>query len=250
MELADLVDQVAGFDAAAPKDKIKLFAWWLHTHGGKEFFGSPEIRGCFSKLHMDEPPALATYLTRLADAKDLIAEKGKYKLARGVRSDLDKKYGVHHSVVVVSKILTDLPAQVPNIDERVFLQEALKCYRHEAYRACIVMVWNVAYAHLLDWILKDQIRLDKFNAAISRRFQNLKTLQITKYDDFGDNLQERQVLEIANTADLYNSGIFKILKDKLDRRNNAAHPSNVVFVQSQADDMITDLVHNVVFALT
>jgi hypothetical protein len=99
-------------------------------------------------------------------------------------------------------------------------------------------------------LLKDQTRLDKFNAAISRRYQNLKTLQISKYDDFGDNLQERQVLEISNTADLYNSGIFKVLKDKLDRRNNAAHPSNVVFVQSQADDMITDLVHNVVLALT
>jgi hypothetical protein len=118
-----------------------------------------------------------------------------------------------------------------------------------AYRACIVMAWNIAYAHLLDWILKDQVRLDKFNAAISRRYQNLKTLQISKYDDFGDNLQERQVLEIANTANLYNSGIFKVLKDKLDRRNNAAHPSNVICVQSQADDMITDLVHNVVLAL-
>ena len=250
MELSDLVEQVAEFNTAAPKERIKLFAWSLHVHAGKEFFGPADIRACFDKLHIDEPPALATYLTRLADAKDLIQEKGKYKLARSVRSELDKKYGVHHSVVAISKILTDLPAQVPNIDERVFLQEALKCYRHEAYRACIVMVWNVAYAHLLDWILKDQTRLDKFNAAISRRYQNLKTLQITKYDDFGDNLQERQVLEIANTADLYNSGIFKVLKDKLDRRNNAAHPSNVVFVQSQADDMITDLVHNVVLALT
>jgi hypothetical protein len=36
---------------------------------------------------------------------------------------------------------------------------------------------------------------------------------------------------------------------KLERRNIAAHPSQVVIVQHQADDLITDLVNNVVLAL-
>ena len=124
MQLQELVDQVAAFDAAAPKEKIKLLAWWLHTHEGRELFGPVEIRGCFSKLHMDEPPALSTYISRLADAKDLIAEKGKYKLARSVRSELDKKYGIHPSMQVVSKLLADLPDRVPDIAEKIFLSEA------------------------------------------------------------------------------------------------------------------------------
>jgi hypothetical protein len=34
------------------------------------------------------------------------------------------------------------------------------------------------------------------------------------------------------------------------RRNIVAHPSTVVVVQHQADDAVTDLVHNVVLALT
>jgi hypothetical protein len=250
MQLQELVEQVAAFDTAAPKEKIKLFAWWLHTHGGKELFGPADIRGCYSKLHVDEPPALATYISRMADAKDLIPEKGKYKLARSVRAELDKKYSIHHSVVAVNKILTDLPAQVPNIEERAFLQEALKCYRNEAYRSCIVMMWNLAYAHLLDWILKDANRLASFNATIVRRFPGLKTLQITKYDDFLDELKERQVIEICSSAGMFNSSIFKILKAKLDRRNIAAHPSTVKVVQSQVDDVVTDLVNNVVLALT
>ena len=250
MQLQELVDQVAGFDAAAPKDKIKLFAWWLHVHDGKELFGPGDVRACFSKLHMDEPPALATYLTRLADAKDLILERGKYKLARAARSELDKLYGVHHSVVAVSKILTDLPAKVPSVEERAFLQEALKCYRIEAYRACIVMVWNLAYAHLLDWVLKDPNRLASFNGTIPRRFPALKNIQVSKYDDFRDEFKERQVVEICSSSGLVNDDIFKILKAKLDRRNSAAHPSTMVFVQSQADDMITDLINNVVLTLT
>ncbi|WFU52336.1 hypothetical protein QA639_21760 [Bradyrhizobium pachyrhizi] len=250
MQLQELVEQVAEFNTAAPKERIKLFAWWLHVHGGKELFGPADIRGCYNKLHIDDPPSLATYLSRLADAKDLIVERGKYKLARSVRSELDKKYGVHHSVVAISKLLTDLPAMVPTVEERAFLQEALKCYRIEAYRACIVMVWNLAYAHLLDWLLKDANRLTAFNNTIPKRFPALKNIQVAKYDDFRDEFKERQVVEICSSAGLINDDIFKVLKGKLDRRNSAAHPSTLVFVQSQADDMITDLVNNVVLVLT
>jgi hypothetical protein len=78
----------------------------------------------------------------------------------------------------------------------------------------------------------------------------MTSLQIAKYDEFLDELKESQVIEICNTANLFNSNIFKILREKLDKRNIAAHPSTVVVVQSQADDVVTDLVNNVVVALT
>jgi hypothetical protein len=115
MQLQELIEQVPGFDGSAPKEQIKVLAWWLHVRGGKEKFGAVDIRSCCDKLHIKEPPALATYLTRMADAKDLLKEKGQYKLSRSVRAEFDKKYGVHYSVVAVSKILTDLPALVPDV---------------------------------------------------------------------------------------------------------------------------------------
>ena len=248
MQLQELVEQVPGFDGAVPKESIKLFAWWLHTYGGKELFGPVDIRGCYNKLHIDEPPAIATYLTRMLAAKDLLKEKNQYKLGRSVRADLDKKYGVHHSVVVVSKLLTDLIGKVPNLAEQNFLTEAIKCYRVEAYRACVIMVWNVAYNHLLNWILNDSDRLVKFHSSIAKRNSKKAGSVVTKYDDFED-LKEREVIDICNIAGLYNSSVYKILLGKLDRRNIAAHPSSVVMVQSQADDAITDLVNNVVLAL-
>src|SRR4051812_7744048 len=99
MQLQELVEQVPTFDGSTPKEKIKLFAWWLHTHGGKELFSPADIRACFDKLHIDEPPALATYVSRMADNKDLLREKSLYKLGRTIRADLDKNYGIHHSVV-------------------------------------------------------------------------------------------------------------------------------------------------------
>ncbi|WP_407181288.1 hypothetical protein [Bradyrhizobium sp. STM 3562] len=251
MKLSELVDQVADFDKLPPREKIQLFAWYLHTHKGQEHFGSDNIRACFKELHLI-PGDVGKYVLRMAtmNTPDLARERTGFKLTRTIRSQLDAKYGSHPSMQAVSKLLNDLPGIVPDMAEKVFLAEAIDCYRVRAYRACIVMVWNLAYSHLLEWILRDQTRLDKFNDAISRRYQNLKNIHITKYDDFGDCLQERQVLEIANTADLYNSGIFKILKKELDRRNTSAHPSSVKIVQSQADDMITDLVNNVVLTLT
>jgi HK97 family phage prohead protease len=134
MELKDLVGEVSDFDAASPGEKIRLFAWWLHTHCSLVTFTTGDIKGCYEQLHLPVPN-IAMYLTRMRESKPPKAmRKGdSYHLARDARTDLDAKYGTHHSVVAVSKILSDLPAQVPNINERVFLQEALKCYRHEAY---------------------------------------------------------------------------------------------------------------------
>jgi hypothetical protein len=55
MELADFVSQISGFDGAPPREQIKLFAWFLHTHRGKEVFNNADVRMCFSELHITEP---------------------------------------------------------------------------------------------------------------------------------------------------------------------------------------------------
>jgi hypothetical protein len=104
--------------------------------------------------------------------------------------------------------LTDLIGKVRDLAEREFLAEAIKCYRVEAYRACIVMVWNVAYNHLLNWLLNDPHRLAAFNAAIGKRNSKKAALVIAKYDDFED-LKEREVIDICNIANLVTSSVYR-----------------------------------------
>jgi hypothetical protein len=41
-----------------------------------------------------------------------------------------------------------------------------------------------------------------------------------------------------------------MLDEKLDKRNSAAHPSDLVFGQAQAEAFIDDIVQNVVLKLT
>lgn len=248
MELHELVNQVDGFDRLVLRDKIKIFAWFLHTHKGREIFGNADIRACFIKLHLADPN-VAKYMSRMVEYREIVKSNGGLKLERSARMDLDRKYGTHDSVIAVNKILTDLRERVHNIDERSFFWEALKCYRTGAYRACIVMTWNLAYAHLLDWILKDSHRLTIFNESISKRYPKKSAILISNYDEFVDELKEREVIEICNSGNLFSSNISKILREKLDRRNIAAHPSTIVVIQSQADDVVTDLVNNVVLAL-
>lgn len=171
-----------------------------------------------------------------------------YRLAPALRRRFDAKHGTEPTVVAVSKLLADLPAKVPNVNERNFLEETLKCYGVKAYRAAIVMVWNLAYDHVVEWLLADTVRLDNLNSGIVRRFPK-KSLTIAKRQDF-DELKESELIQACRTARLMDKNTVQILESKLTRRNTVAHPSRIVVTQAQADDAITDLVNNVILALT
>ena len=195
------------------------------------------------------PPNVSLHLRRMAEAKlpNLIESKGKYKLHRRDMMNLDGLYGTHPTTIAASKLLTDLPAGVPDLAERAFLEEAINCYRVKAYRAAIVMSWNLTYDHLIHWIFKDPARVAALNVALSRRFQRNPPTATAPQDL--ENIKEFDLVESAVTAALISSNVVKILKEKLTKRNMAAHPSTVVMIELQANDVITDLVNNVVLAL-
>jgi hypothetical protein len=109
------------------------------------------------------------------------------------------------------------------------------------------MAWNLCYDHLRDWVFSDSLRLQLFNTGLSTRFTKLD-LQIRKLEDF-DDLKESQFLDVCHTAKLLSRNLEQMLREKLRRRNMAAHPSRIKITQAQADDVIIDLVENVVLAL-
>ncbi|NSZ63021.1 hypothetical protein G6L16_006675 [Agrobacterium tumefaciens] len=250
MELSEFVQQVEGFDSLTPKEKIKIFAWFLHVHKSTAAFDNEMMRNCFKQLHINTPD-VSVYLPRMASSKpaELLKERSRYRLARASRSELDKKYGNHQSVIQVARLLSELPDMVPDIAERAFLREALNCYRVEAFRACIVMTWNLAFDHVLRWILADSARLSNFNSAIGRRFPKKAGFQISMLEHF-EELKESETIEVCQTAALFSKNITEILREKLKKRNMAAHPSQIVIQQSQADDVVTDLVSNVIVVLS
>jgi hypothetical protein len=135
--------------------------------------------------------------------------------------------------------LRDLPTKLPDLQEREYLEEALRCLRATAYRAAIVMSWNVAYDHLCDQIVKKH--LAAFNAQLVSQFPKQKV--VTVREDFYD-INEARVIEVSRAAGIVDKNVFGVLDASLRIRNRAAHPSGSTFLQPQAENYILDLVNN------
>jgi len=249
MDLSEFKQRIAGLSEKPHADKIKLFGWFLHTQGGVAHFRASDIGECYEALHIARPGSFGGYFNNLVGRGDLLKNKSGYRLENKVREALDVEYGTREITVQVTKLLLDLPGQIPDLAERTYLDEAFICYRHGAFRAAVVMAWNLAYHHLLGYVLKN--RLADFNARwplIYPGHHRKAPKAIVLMDDFAD-LKESEVIEICNSANIITRDVHRILEEKLGRRNSAAHPSSVAIGQLQAEAFIDDLVKNVVLKL-
>ncbi len=253
MEVLEFVGLVPNFSGLSHPEKVKHFGWYLHAHKNKERFNQGDIRTCYVGAHM-EPPNISKEFERLIarSPRQILRDAQGFRLEHSVRAALDKKYGEAPSAVMVSDLLRSLPGRIADDAERLFLDEALRCYKVKAFRAAIVMAWNLAYDHLLRWLLADAGRVANFNSKIIGRVGAKKGtgLAMTKREDFED-LKESEVLDICGSAGVFaTDNIKKVLEMNLTKRNLAAHPSLIEIGQPTADDAIHALVTNVVLRLT
>jgi hypothetical protein len=248
MTAREFVSSIPDFHSLAPIQQIRLFAWFLHHHDGAERFDNEMIRECFRDADL-RAPDVSVYIPRLADKKrgDFLKDARGYRLAGPLRQEYDEQYGQHPTTIAVTKLLTDLPPQLPHAEQKEFLDEALNCYRVRAFRASIVMAWNLAYDHLLRWLMADMKRLADFNTAIGVQYPKY-TQRIGALVDF-EKFKENEILTVLRSSKLVPKNIVDILDEKLKRRNAAAHPSRITIDQPQADVVILDLVKNVVLLL-
>jgi hypothetical protein len=248
MNFKEFADSSGDFYRLSPTDQISVVGWYLHVHRSLSHFDNALVRECFRSAHV-EPPDLSVYLPRMVAKRPpvMVKVKGGYRLEGGHRRSLDAKYGDHPTTVAVTVLLATLPDKLPDLEEKAFLREALDCYRVRAFRASIVMTWNLAFDHVLSWIVADPNRLVAFNAGIVAKYPKSKIV-ISQRSDFED-MKEAEIVEVCRTSRLLTKNVCDILKEKLVRRNHAAHPSEIVVTQHQADDTITDLVNNVVLVL-
>jgi hypothetical protein len=67
----------------------------------------------------------------------------------------------------VSSKLIELKCKLADPEQMIFLDEAITCLRAGAYRAAVVMGWNLAYDHVRRWVFKNH--LPAFNAELTSR---------------------------------------------------------------------------------
>jgi len=251
MEINELVTLVPNFAGMSHPERIKILAWHVQSNGGQEYFGTSDIRRIYEFLHL-EVPNVADSLAKLATRKPpvLLKNRSGYRLEMRARQELDAKYGNRPITISVHKSLAELPPKLSDETKRKYLTECLDCYRAQCYRAAILMVWNLAYDHLLNWLLLDPARIAKFNSQLPARPPFSTGMVISKREDF-EWMGETEVVEICghkNVA-LITANVKKILKQSIDWRNMAAHPSTVEIKQINAEHTILALVDNVVLRL-
>jgi hypothetical protein len=248
VELQALVNQINSFPKWSHADKIRFFSWFLHHHRGLETFAPGDLTKCFHELNVQGPTSVQPFLAAMGKRKpkEILKRKSGYCLERAVREDLTQKYGRREATVAVDKLLSDLPQRIPNVAERGYLDEALVCFRYEAFRAAIVMTWNLAYDHLCEFVLAKH--LAAFNTQLPKSFSKPGISAVARRDDFSE-LKEYEVLHACRSAHIISGSLHKVLKEKLDRRNVAAHPSGVATSRLTAEGFIKDLIDNVVLKL-
>lgn len=97
---------------------------------------------------------------------------------------MNRKYGARPTAVYVSTLLCELPARVPKLAERTYLDEALACFNAAAFRASIVMCWNLAYDRLCEFVLTKQ--LPAFNTQLPKSFPKAEISAVAKTDASAD----------------------------------------------------------------
>ena len=251
-ELEQLVESIENFNHWGHGKKLKLFAWFIHSKKGEERFDPAALRDCYDEIGIEKPSNVNPYIAALEKKKpkDVLRDSRGLYLPKHVKDDFEQRYGQRESTVQITKLLTELPQRVPDLAQRTFLDEALTCLYHDAFRAAMVMAWNLAYHHLCDFVLKN--KLAEFNQRWPLNFpgqhKNAKK-QIAKMEDFADELKESEAIAICASARIVTGDMQKVLNVGLQKRNIAAHPSSATITRLQAEAHIEDLVLNFVLKL-
>jgi hypothetical protein len=247
-KLRDFIAGVDGFGDWGHTDKIRMFAWLQHFLFKKTHFTTADITACYGALSFK--PSNTSQLLIGLENKELLRNRNGYYGEGKFLATYNEKHGTHDITLNIRQQVKDLINSVPNITEKEFMNEAEICLRHGAARGTIIMVWSIAFYHLCQWILKHH--LPTFDARIpvySKKWKVTDLPIIEKYDDFGDEMSEREVIEVCNSAGIITGDLHKILVKNLGTRNSAAHPSSVLIGQLQAEALIDDLIKNVILAM-
>ena len=244
MIIEEFISQFDDFSAWDQRKQADYFCFYLTTEVGKQSVTTKDIQNCFYNTFLKEYKRLAQYLSE--NAGDL--KRGKYlkynngyRLARSIFNEIKIIIDNEPAKIQVSAKLTDLIQKIKNTNERSFLVEAINCYKVDAFRATIVLVWILTIDHLQNYIFR--VKLNDFNTAFAKN-PDKKISKIVNYDDFGE-IKESKFIELTRSSGIISNDVRKILDEKLGIRNSAAHPSGVKFAGHKATEFALDLINNV-----
>ena len=136
-----------------------------------------------------------------------------------------RSLGLTHLSPAAANVAHDLRAELGNIkdpDASAFVEEAIKCFEYQLYRAAVVFSWVAAVQVLQQHIHAHH--LAAFNAEASRVDPKWRPAKTT--DDFG-RMKESEFLDRLVALSIIAKNVKAELVDCLDRRNGCGHPNSM-----------------------
>ena len=247
--LEDFISKVDEFDNLISSNICDYFVYYLIEFKSHPGVKAKDVENCFNHLKIRAYSNIPHYLSTNSKKKagttpKFIKEKELYYLERKRKEEIKSTLNIDKPFIETNKTLRSLLTHIKNESEKEFLNEAIKAFEVEAFRAAIVMIWLLTIDHLYEYIITN--KLSDFNTALSKvTDKRVKVSTIVTKDDFGD-IPEGKFIELCRSAGVISNDVRKILDEKLGTRNSAAHPSNITIGRGKTFDFIEDLVNNVI----
>lgn len=248
-KLETFISQFPNFYDLKLSDQIDYYVYYLTVEENAGGTQATQIRECFLLCDLTPYTNISQYLINNLKGKNKLPPKflrikDKYQLHRSLKQQIESNFSDKPHSISISKSLRDLLSHVNNAIENDFLKEAINCFEIGAYRATIIMTWNLTIDHLYEYILNH--KLADFNNVLSKNTdKRIKITSVNIKDDFNE-IPENKFIEFTKSANIISNDIRKILDTKLGIRNTSAHPSNIKILESKAIEFVEDLITNVI----
>ncbi len=222
-ELEQFVGLHNDFFSLKASSQIDCFVYFLTIEKNLSGTQATAIRDCFITLNLTPYSNISQYLTDnlKGTPPKFIRIQNSYQLHRSTKESIDGMLNRNPIKKQAAVGLQALLTHVSNPTENEFLREAIDCFEIKAYRASVIMVWNLTVDHLFEYIMKHE--LANFNLILSGNTdKRIKVTQILVKDDFNE-IPEGKFIEFCRTAGIISNDIRKILDTKLGIRNTYAH---------------------------
>lgn len=141
--------------------------------------------------------------------------------------------------------LRDATAKAPATYQS-YLNEAVDCYEHGAYRGAVLMIWAATVEHIYSAIENRPGGFKALESANKSRFSASKSYhRISKKNDLL-YLNDKNFLLLCEDAGVFNRNARKLLEEKLDTRNFCGHPTGYVIGREETVVFIESLINNIV----
>ncbi|MES1182089.1 MAG: hypothetical protein ABUL44_04770, partial [Flavobacterium sp.] len=237
MTVESLIEKVNDFDSLTQKEKVKNVSYFFCLAHNTEVFNSSDVIKIFDKLNLEIPSNVSRELASLASSKPpiLVKKASGYSFQRNFKKQLDEIYCSNKHSKEVSIALRNLISNVNTKEQGKFLEEAISCFEFKLFRAAIIMAWlltmDLIYERILNYYLQE------FNEELKKR--NKKKF-ISSKSDF-EEYRESETIEILKVLGGISKEQRKILDEKLDIRNSAAHPNSTLFREPKVITYIQEL---------